>query len=80
MSIPEQFAGRGDSFVLQVRGDSMIDAASFRRFIVVQRQTQCEHGEIVVAGDQRYEATVKRYFRKGRIVLKPENSQLEPWG
>jgi repressor LexA len=69
MSIPEQFAGRGDSFVLQVRGD----------FIVVQRESTARSGEIVVAGIPDDEATVKRFFPQGsRIILKPENSTMEP--
>ena len=80
MSIPEQFAGRGDSFVLQVRGESMIDAGILSGdFVVVQRQATAQPGEIVVAGIPGDEATLKRYFPQGsRIILKPENSTMEP--
>jgi len=80
MSIPEQFCGRGDSFVLQVRGDSMIEAGILSGdFLVVQRQQSADSGEIVVAGINDDEATVKRLFRQGnRIVLKPENRTMEP--
>ena len=80
MSIPEQFAGRGDSFVLQVRGDSMIEAGILPGdFVVVQRQATANKGEIVVAGIPGDEATVKRYFPQGsRVVLKPENATMEP--
>lgn len=80
MSIPEQFAGRGDSFVLQVRGDSMIDAGILPSdYVVVQRQSIANTGEIVVAGIPGDEATIKRYFSQGsRVILKPENRQLEP--
>jgi len=80
MSIPEQFAGRGDSFVLQVRGESMIDAGILPGdFVVVQRQAHANTGEIVVAGIPGDEATVKRYFPQGsRVVLKPENATMEP--
>jgi len=80
MSIPEQFAGRGDSFVLQVRGESMVDAGILPGdFVVVQRQNIANKGEIVVAGIPGDEATVKRYFPQGaRTILKPENSQMEP--
>ncbi len=80
MSIPEQFAGRGDSFVLQVNGDSMIDVGIMSGdFIVVARQSTAKTGEIVVAGIPDDEATVKRFFPQGsRVVLKPENSSLEP--
>lgn len=80
MSIPEQFAGRGDSFVLQVRGDSMIDAGILAGdYLVVERQQTARAGEIVVAGIPGDEATVKRFFPQGsRIILQPENSSMEP--
>ena len=80
MSMPEQFAGRGDSFVLQVRGDSMIDAGILSGdFIVVQRENTASAGEIVVAGIPGDEATVKRFFPQGsRIILQPENSSMQP--
>jgi len=80
MSIPEQFAGRGDSFVLQVRGESMIEAGILPGdFVVVQRQNTAKTGEIIVAGIPDDEATVKRYFAQGsRVVLKPENHAMEP--
>ena len=80
MSIPDQFAGRGESFVLQVRGDSMVDAGILSGdFIVVQRQATANKGEIIVAGIPGDEATVKRYFPQGaRVVLKPENALMEP--
>jgi len=80
MSIPEQFAGRGDSFVLQVRGDSMINVGILSGdFVVVQRQSTANKGEIVVAGIPGDEATVKRFFPQGsRVILQPENSTMEP--
>jgi repressor LexA len=80
MSIPEQFAGRGDSFVLQVRGDSMIEAGILSGdYVVVQRQSSANTGEIVVAGIPEGEATIKRFFPQGaRVILKPENSFMEP--
>jgi repressor LexA len=80
LAIPEQFAGRGESFMLQVRGESMIDAGILPGdFVVVQRQQTANVGEIVVAGIPGEEATVKRYFPQGsRVVLKPENSTMEP--
>ena len=80
MAIPELFAGRGENFVLQVRGDSMIDAGILSGdYVVVERQNTARTGEIVVAGVPGDEATVKRFFAQGkRIVLKPENASLEP--
>lgn len=80
MAIPELFAGRGDSFILQVRGDSMVDAGILSGdYVVVERQGTARTGEIVVAGVPGDEATVKRFFAQGpRVVLKPENERLEP--
>ncbi len=80
MSLPEQFTGRAECFVLRVRGDSMIDAGILSGdFIVVQRQNVANTGEIIVAGIPDDEATVKRYFPQGaHVVLKPENSTMEP--
>jgi repressor LexA len=78
--MPELFAGRGESFMVQVRGDSMIDAAILPGdYVVVERQSTARAGEIVVAGINDDEATVKRFFPQGaRIVLKPENATMEP--
>jgi repressor LexA len=80
VTLPEQFAGRGESFMLRVRGDSMIDAGILPGdFVVVQRESTATKGDIVVAGIPDGEATVKRFFPQGsRIVLKPENSTMEP--
>lgn len=80
MALPEEFAGRGESFVLKVRGESMIDAAILPGdFVVVSRQVTANKGEIVVAGIPSEEATVKRYFPQGsRVILQPENSTMEP--
>lgn len=80
MSIPEEFSGRGESFVLRVKGDSMINIGILPGdFVVVERQSTANVGEIVVAGIPGGEATVKRFFPQGsRIVLKPENDSLEP--
>jgi repressor LexA len=80
MALPEEFAGRGESFVLKVRGESMIGAAILPGdFVVVSRQVTANKGEIVVAGIPGEEATVKRYFPQGsRVILQPENSTMEP--
>ncbi len=80
MALPEQFAGREGSFVLRVRGESMIEAGILPGdYVVIERQQSAETGEIVVAGVPGDEATIKRFFPQGsRVVLKPENSTMEP--
>jgi repressor LexA len=80
MAVPEEFAGRGDSFILRVRGESMVEAGILSGdYVVVQRQSEANTGEIVVAGIPGDEATVKRFYPQGnRVILKPENSSMEP--
>ncbi len=78
-SLPEDFVGGGECFLLRVRGDSMVAAGIFDGdYLVVRKQSHAEDGDIVVAriGD---EATVKRFYREGdRIRLQPENPTMEP--
>lgn len=78
--VPADLAGRGDLFMLQVRGDSMIEAAILDGDLVVCRsQNTAENGQIVVAGIPGGEATVKKLRRdNGQITLEPANSQYEP--
>ena len=80
MPLPEDFTGTGTLFMVQVRGDSMIEAGIFAGdYVVVRQQPDCDKGDIVVAGIPGDEATVKRFSKKGnRIVLIPANSAMEP--
>jgi repressor LexA len=73
---------RGDnSFVLQVKGDSMRDDHILDGDYIVVEQTQVANpGEIVVALIGGEEATLKRFYREagGKIRLQPANSQMPP--
>ena len=77
--IPLDFVGTGESFMLTVRGESMIEAGILDGdYILVRKQNTAHNGEIVVAliGD---EATVKTFYKeKDHIRLQPENSSLDP--
>ena len=54
LPMPEQFTGTGPTFMLRVRGDSMMDAGIFSGdFVVVRQQPEAENGDIVVAGHPR---------------------------
>jgi repressor LexA len=83
IAVPEPL-GRGADFLLNVRGDSMIEAGILDGdTLVVRRQEDASNGDVVVAlvGDDESanEATVKTFYREsGRIRLQPENSSLEP--
>lgn len=76
--LPEVFKGL-DCFVLNVKGDSMIEAGIFEGdFVVVRRQSQAENGDIVVALIED-EATIKRFKKsQGEIVLEPANPKYSP--
>ncbi|MCL5291191.1 MAG: transcriptional repressor LexA [Actinobacteria bacterium] len=79
MALPVDLASDEGSFLLRVKGESMIEAGILDGDILVVRQQQtAENGDIVVAMIED-EATVKRFSRYGdRIVLKPENRAMEP--
>jgi repressor LexA len=77
--VPGIAGGADGEFLLEVRGDSMIDAGILEGdHVVVRRQDTAADGEIVVAlvGE---EATVKRFFRENdHVRLQPENAAMEP--
>ncbi len=77
--LPRQLTGTGDLFMLEVSGDSMIDAAICDGdWVVVRRQPVAENGEIVAAMIDG-EATVKTFQKKdGHIWLLPRNSNYAP--
>ncbi len=80
LPLPADFTGSGELFMLRVRGDSMIDAGIFDRdYVVARHQPQAEPGDIVVAGIDGEEGTVKRYRRSdGNVVLEPANENYSP--
>ena len=73
-------SGNGRHYALEVKGDSMIEAGINDGDVVVIRETSsAENGDIVVAQVEGYEATLKRYRRKGEsIVLEAANPAYEP--
>ena len=77
--IPIDFVGNSESFMLTVRGESMIEAGILDGdYILVRRQKTAENGQIVVALIED-EATVKTFYKeKKHIRLQPENSTMEP--
>jgi repressor LexA len=79
MPLPRSLTGEGTLYMLQVAGDSMIDAAICDGdFVVVRQQSTAENGEIVAAMIDG-EATVKTLSRKnGQVWLLPHNEAYEP--
>jgi repressor LexA len=75
------FARGQNSFVLQVKGDSMQDDHILDGDYIVVEQTQvANQGEIVVALVGEDEATLKRFYREpgGKVRLQPANTQMAP--
>jgi repressor LexA len=80
ISVDRSLIGRATRlFALHVRGNSMIKAGIYDGDIAIaQQQSVADHGDIVIAllGD---EATVKRFYRKNKIMLlRPENDTMQP--
>jgi repressor LexA len=78
LPLPASFAGE-ETFVLRVKGESMIEAGILDGdFVVVRQQSTATNGDIVVAMIDE-DATVKRFFREdGRVRLQPENPTMDP--
>ena len=75
------FTEKGDTFALQVRGDSMIeDHICSGDYVLVQRANEAKDGEIVVALVDGSEATLKRIYREpgDKVRLQPANAAMEP--
>ena len=77
--LPIDFVGNSETFMLRVRGDSMIEAGILDGdLVLVKKQNTAENGDIVVALIED-EATVKTFFKeKNHIRLQPQNSFMQP--
>ena len=80
MPLPEELVGSDPVFMLEVRGDSMIDAGILDGdYVVIRRQPDARDGEIIAALVDGEEATVKRFKREnGKVLLISENPAYEP--
>ncbi|HSK94489.1 MAG TPA: transcriptional repressor LexA [Candidatus Angelobacter sp.] len=80
LEVPRSLDAREDSYVLRVRGKSMIDALiDDGDFVIVQPQATARDGDIVVALLEDNGVTLKRFFREqDRIRLQPANAEMEP--
>jgi repressor LexA len=80
LEVPASMDAREDSYVLRVRGKSMIDALiDDGDFVIVQPQATARDGDIVVALLEDNGVTLKRFFREeDRIRLQPANAEMDP--
>jgi repressor LexA len=79
IEVPPALLGRGEHYVLRVRGDSMVDDGIHDGdYIVVSRRDRAENGQTVVAL-LNGEVTLKRYYSEGRqIRLQPAHPHMKP--
>lgn len=79
--LPERLASSDEAvFMLEIMGDSMIEAGILNGdYVIVKQQQSANNGEIVVAMTDEEEATVKRFFKEqNHVRLQPENSSMAP--
>ncbi|HVT03633.1 MAG TPA: transcriptional repressor LexA [Thermoanaerobaculia bacterium] len=79
ITVPQELTGRGENFVLKVRGESMIeDGVLDGDFVIIERRDRASNAEMVVAMVNG-EVTLKRFYREGnRVRLQPANARMEP--
>lgn len=77
---PTMISAKKRAFVLQVKGDSMVEAGILDRdYVVVEQTDAARNGDVVVALLENGFATLKRYFKEAtRIRLEPANSTMSP--
>ncbi len=80
MQVPAELLGRGACYVLQVSGESMLEAGILDGdYVVIEQRDSARNGEIVVALVNREEVTLKRIEQQpGRVILHPANAAMEP--
>ena len=79
IELPETLLKKGEYFILNVEGDSMVEAGIFDGDqAVIRKANDANNGEIVVALIDNNEATLKRIFKRGQqVALQPENSNYK---
>ncbi len=80
IEVPQMLRSNGQCYVLQIRGDSMIDDGIFDGdWVVIEKREQARNGEIVVALIEGREATLKRIEQcPSEVILYPANSSMKP--
>jgi repressor LexA len=78
--LPNHMVGDFNVFMLQIVGESMIEAGIHDGdYVIVRQQSSANNGDIVVAMTEDDEATVKRFYKeRDHFRLQPENSSMEP--
>ena len=80
IAVPQDLVGKKDTYVLRVRGDSMIDEQiRDGDFVIVEDRKTADNGEMVIALVGGTDVTLKKLYREsGRIRLQPANATMQP--
>jgi repressor LexA len=80
IAVPETLVGQRDSYVLRVKGDSMIDEhIRDGDFVIVEDRKSADDGEMVIALVGGLDVTLKKLYREnGRVRLQPANPAMQP--
>jgi len=79
--VPEDMVGKKSTYVLQVKGDSMIEEQiRDGDYVIVEDRTTARDGEMVIALLEGQNVTLKKLFREGggKVRLQPANSRMKP--
>jgi repressor LexA len=80
IAVPDALGGKRDSYVLRVKGDSMIDEQiRDGDFVIVEDRKSADNGEMVIALVGGLDVTLKKIYReRGRVRLQPANPSMAP--
>ncbi|RPJ81194.1 MAG: peptidase, partial [Acidobacteria bacterium] len=80
IAVPEALVGKRDTYVLRVRGESMIDEQiRDGDYVIVEDRKTAENGEMVIALLQHSDVTLKKFYREnGQVRLQPANPAMRP--
>src|SRR3954465_1985957 len=80
IAVPETLVGKRDSYVLRVKGDSMIDEQiRDGDFVIVEDRKSADNGEMVIALLGGTDVTLKKFYKEnGRVRLQPANPAMQP--
>jgi len=80
IAVPEDLAGRRDTYVLRVKGDSMIDEQiRDGDYVIVEDRKTADSGEMVIALIEGSDVTLKKFYRENGLVrLQPANPAIQP--
>ncbi|HXE79348.1 MAG TPA: transcriptional repressor LexA [Vicinamibacterales bacterium] len=80
IAVPEEMVGRRETYVLRVKGSSMIDEQiRDGDYVIVEDRKNADNGEMVIALLDGQEVTLKKFYREpDRIRLQPANPEMQP--